>query len=102
MTTNIHSINLPKIVQIGWGHHVDFCVWKNRPLLLAKGVERTKHPSPIGHGWELVNGKCRPVRNIVPPLPEQLRDIGSSNESSDESGDDEGSEYGISSSSDEE
>ena len=38
MTTNIHSINLQKIVQIGWGHHVDFCVWKNRPLLLAKGV----------------------------------------------------------------
>ena len=65
-------------------------------------IERTKHPSPIGHGWELVNGKCRPVRNTVPPLPEQLRDIGSSNESSDESGDDEGSEYGISSSSDEE
>ena len=61
-----------------------------------------EHPSPIGHGWELVNGKCRPVRNTVPPLPEQLRDLGSSNESSDESGDDEGSEYGISSSSDEE
>ena len=39
MTTNIHSINLPKIVQIGWGHHVDFRVWKNRPLLLAKGVD---------------------------------------------------------------
>ena len=38
MITTIHSINLPKIVQIGWGHHVDFCVWKNRPLLLAKGV----------------------------------------------------------------
>ena len=38
MTTNIQPINLPTIVQIGWGHHVDFCVWKNRPLLLAKGV----------------------------------------------------------------
>ena len=38
MTTNIHSISLSKIVQIGWGHHVDFCVWKNRPILLAKGV----------------------------------------------------------------
>ena len=32
MTTNIHYINLPKIVQIGWRHHVNFCVWKNRPL----------------------------------------------------------------------
>ena len=39
MNTNIHSINIPIIVQIGWRHHVDFCVWKNRPLLLAKGVE---------------------------------------------------------------
>ena len=38
MTTNIHSINLPKIVQIVWRHHVDFGVCKNRPLLLAKGV----------------------------------------------------------------
>ena len=39
MNTNTHSINLPKIVQIGWEHHVDFCVWENRPLLLAKGVD---------------------------------------------------------------
>ena len=61
-----------------------------------------EHPFPIGHGWELVNGKCRPVRNTVPPLPEPLRNIGFSNESSDESSDDERSEYGISSSSDEE
>ncbi|KAL8565961.1 hypothetical protein ACOMHN_054946 [Nucella lapillus] len=25
------------------------------------------HPSPIGHGWELVDGKCRPVRYTQPP-----------------------------------
>ncbi|KAL8608665.1 hypothetical protein ACOMHN_002894 [Nucella lapillus] len=30
------------------------------------------HPSPIGHGWELVDGKCRPVRYTQPPLPQQL------------------------------
>ena len=50
MNTNIHSINLPKIMQIGWGHHVDFCVWKNRPLLLTKGVlqiTRADHLSNI-------------------------------------------------------
>ncbi|KAL8563613.1 hypothetical protein ACOMHN_024714 [Nucella lapillus] len=49
------------------------------------------HPSPIGHGWELVDGKCRPVRYTQPPLPQQLtlRDY------SDESGsDDERSEPG--------
>ena len=49
MTTNIHYINLSKIVQIGWSHHVDFCVWTNRPLLLAKGVECSKllHRKPF-------------------------------------------------------
>ena len=26
-----------------------------------------EHPSPIGHGWELVNGKCRPVDHTLPP-----------------------------------
>jgi hypothetical protein len=31
-----------------------------------------EHPSPIGHGWELVNGKCRPVRHTLPPLPQQF------------------------------
>ena len=38
MTTCIHFVHLPKIVQFGWRHHVEFCVWKNRPLLLAKAV----------------------------------------------------------------
>jgi hypothetical protein len=27
------------------------------------------HPSPIGHGWELVNGSCKPVRHTQPCLP---------------------------------
>ena len=36
---HLHAVcALTKIVQIGWGHHVNFCAWKNRPLLLAKGV----------------------------------------------------------------
>ena len=30
--------HLPKIVQIGWGHHVDFRVWKKNRPFLAKGV----------------------------------------------------------------
>ena len=30
------------------------------------------HPSPIDNGWEIINGKCRPVRYTVPPLPLQL------------------------------
>ena len=28
-----------------------------------------RHPSPIGHGWELVNGYCRPVHHTKPVLP---------------------------------
>ncbi|KAL8603169.1 hypothetical protein ACOMHN_032615 [Nucella lapillus] len=49
------------------------------------------HPSPIGHGWELVDGKCRPVRHTQPPLPQQLTLC----DYSDESGsDDERSEPG--------
>ena len=31
-----------------------------------------RHPSPIGHGWELVNGCCRPVRHTKPALPNSL------------------------------
>ena len=27
------------------------------------------HPSPIGNGWGIINGKCRPVRNCLPALP---------------------------------
>ena len=38
MNSCMHFMHPSKIIQIGWGHHVDFCVWKNRPLLLAKGV----------------------------------------------------------------
>ena len=31
-----------------------------------------KHPSPIGHGWELVDGNCHPVRHTRPALPAHL------------------------------
>ena len=30
------------------------------------------HPSPLGHGWDIVNGKCRPVRYTLPALPTQI------------------------------
>jgi hypothetical protein len=30
------------------------------------------HPSPIGHGWHLVNGLCLPVRSTQPPLPPSI------------------------------
>jgi len=35
-----------------------------------------KHPSPIGHGWELVDDHCRPVRYTRPALPVHLPALG--------------------------
>lgn len=62
-----------------------------------------EHPSPIGHCWEIMNGKCRPVRHTLPPLPEQLTRWDSSDENADESSsDDEMSECGESTDSNEE
>lgn len=31
-----------------------------------------RHPSPLGHGWELVGGRCRPVHQTRPALPTHL------------------------------
>lgn len=36
---------------------------------LLKHYQLQRHPSPIGHGWHLVNGLCLPVRSTEPPLP---------------------------------
>ena len=57
------------------------------------------HPSPVGNGWEIINGKCRPVRYTVPALPNQFVFIPSIDD--DESAS-EVSEYGDSSGSDDE
>ena len=38
------------------------------------------HSSPIGHGWELSDGHCRPIRYTIPALPANLP----SEESADE------------------
>ena len=53
----------------------------------------THHPSPLGHGWELVDGRCRPVRHTQPALPTHLPAPGPAkereeDESEEEEGDD--------------
>ena len=48
-----------------------------------------EHPSPIGHGCTIMNGKCRPVRHTVPSLPEHLAHRHSLDESTESSSDDE-------------
>ncbi len=30
------------------------------------------HPSPLRHGWELMDGHCRPVRHTRPAFPAHL------------------------------
>ena len=32
----------------------------------------TEHPSHIGHGWQILNGKCRPVGHTIQALPRML------------------------------
>ena len=61
-----------------------------------------EHPSPIGHGWKIINGKCRPVRHTLPALPDYLRKQAYTLQNSDESSSDEdASECGESTDSDE-
>lgn len=60
-----------------------------------------EHPSPIGHGWEFMNGKCRPVRYTKPPLPHKLTPDHDIDDGSDESSSDDDSEISDSTDSDE-
>lgn len=47
--------------------------------------ELLEHPSPMGHGWESVNGKCRPVRHTLPPLPQLFKCRDSLDDNSEDS-----------------
>jgi len=53
------------------------CLWQhfiraNYSTYLVHHPLLKKHPSPIGHGWELVDGYCCPVRYTHPALPAHL------------------------------
>ena len=66
------------------------CLRANNLAYLALHPELKHHPSPLGHGWELVGGRCRPVRHTRPALPTHLPAPGPAEEDEDvESGDDE-------------
>ena len=60
-----------------------------------------EHPSPIGHGWEIINCKCQPVCYTLPPLPHQVMAPEHLLNSSDESGSDDDTGSGESTDSDE-
>lgn len=48
------------------------CLRANYLAYLARHPLKKHHPSPLGHGWELVDGHCRPVRHTRPALPTHL------------------------------
>ena len=37
MTTCMQIMHPPKLVPTGWGHHVNFCVWKNSTITFGEG-----------------------------------------------------------------
>jgi len=66
------------------------------------------HPSPLGHGWELVNGRCRPVRHVrllpinipAPGQADEEDENESQNDREYESLESDNSEYSLAESSD--
>ena len=43
MNSYMHFMHPPKIVQIGWGHHVNFCVWKKSAITFGEGCTEHKY-----------------------------------------------------------
>ena len=48
------------------------CYRANYLAYCQKNFQLSRHPSPIGNGWGIIDGKCRPVRNVYPALPSDL------------------------------
>ena len=62
------------------------CLRANYLAYLVHHPSLKDHPSPLGHGWELANDHCRPVRHTRPAhLPElELSEDGEDDESDEE------------------
>ena len=63
-------------------HHFDRV---NYLSYCQKHFRLAQHPSPIHHGWEIINGKYRPIRSTLPAIDCPFEPINS---------DDEEEEYG--------
>ncbi|CAJ1066758.1 hypothetical protein KUCAC02_002049 [Xyrichtys novacula] len=48
------------------------CLHANYLAYLVRHPTLKNHPSPLRHGWELVGGRCSPVRHTRPVLPTHL------------------------------
>ena len=60
------------------------CLRANYLAYLVRHLSKKHHPSPLGHGWELVGGHCRPVRHTQPALPTHLPASGPAEESDED------------------
>ena len=48
------------------------CTRANYLSFCQRNYQQCCHPSPIGNGWHIVQGKFRPVRNLKSALPVNL------------------------------
>ena len=65
MITCMHFMHPPKVVHLGWGHHVDFCFWKKISHYFWRMVYGGHWTFPafvINKLWI-----CPPARNILKP-----------------------------------
>ena len=60
------------------------CLRANYLAYLVRHPSKKHHPLPLGHGWELVGGHCRPVRHTQPGLPTHLPASGPAEESDED------------------
>ena len=59
------------------------CLRANYLSYLMRHPSLKNHPSPIGHGWQLVDGHCRPVHHRNIALPRHLTMPGAAEENND-------------------
>ena len=52
----------------------------NYQAYLMRNPELRDHPTPVGRGWVIENGVCRPHRYSKPALPELLHEINQNTE----------------------
>ena len=73
------------------------CLCANYLAYLVRHPNLKSHPSPLGHGWELVGGRCHPVRYTCPALPTHLPALGPGKKSEEdgEESEEDGEEEGI-------
>ncbi|KAJ8375166.1 hypothetical protein SKAU_G00057460 [Synaphobranchus kaupii] len=70
------------------------CLRANFLAYLVRHPSLKHHPSPLGHGWERLGGRCCPVRHTRPALPTHLPAPGPAEESEEDNESEEDEEEG--------